>query len=110
MLERYEEAERLFLRAVTLHPSDADPDQYIYLAMTENRLGKIAEAEWAIRQAVLRRPQRERYRYAMALVLEQEGKMAEAVREFQATLAINPGNADARVRLARLQQSSVIRP
>jgi tetratricopeptide (TPR) repeat protein len=110
VLERYEEAERLFLRAVTLHPSDADPDQYIYLAMTENRLGKIAEAEWAIRQAVLRRPQRERYRYAMALVLEQEGKMAEAAREFQATLAINPGNADARVRLARLQQSSVIRP
>jgi tetratricopeptide (TPR) repeat protein len=102
-LGRYREAEPHFQVAVLLHPDDFDPEQFMYLALTARRLGKPDEAEWAVRQAVRRRPDHEQYRYGLALILEERGKLAEAVPEFQAVLKINPDNADARARLVRIQ-------
>lgn len=69
------------------------------------KLGDLSKAESAVRQAAQRQPQREQYRYALGLIFEQEGKLAEAAQEFKATVAINPNNADARARLARIQQA-----
>jgi len=100
---RFPEAEPHFQLAVSTHPDDVDPDQYMYLALTARRLGKPDEAEWAVRQAARRRPDREHYRFGLALILEERGKLAEAVPEFEATLKINPANTEARSRLARIQ-------
>ncbi len=105
VLGRYAEAEPLIARAVALNTWGADPDQFAYLGLVEMKLGDLPRAELAVRQAIQRQPQREQFRYALALILEQEGKLADAAHEFQETLAVNPNNADARARLARIQKS-----
>jgi tetratricopeptide (TPR) repeat protein len=56
-----------------------------------------------MRQAVRRQPYREQFRFALALILEQEGKLPDAVKELKETLAINPNNAAARARLDRIE-------
>jgi tetratricopeptide (TPR) repeat protein len=103
ILGRYAEAEPLIARAVAINPWGADPDQYAYLGLVESKLGDLPKAEWAVRQAVRRQPNREQFRFALALILEQEGKLPDAVKELKETLAINPNNATARGRLDRLQ-------
>ncbi len=108
LLGRYAEAEPLIARAVALNPWGADPDQFAYLGMVEMKLGDLSKAESAVRQAVRRQPQRENFRYALALILEQQGRLPEAAQQFKETLVLNPNNADARARLARIQQSLVI--
>jgi predicted Zn-dependent protease len=56
-----------------------------------------------LRQAVRRQPHRDQFRFALALIFEQEGKLPDAVKELKETLAINPNNAAARDRLARIE-------
>ena len=107
ILGRYAEAEPLIARAVAINPWGADPDQFAYLGLVESKLGDLPKAEWAVRQAVRRQPNREQFRFALALILEQEGKLPDAVKELKETLAINPNNASARGRLDRLQKSLV---
>jgi tetratricopeptide (TPR) repeat protein len=102
-LGRYSQAEPYLERAVQVRPMDMDPDQYAYLGMAELKLGNLPGAEWAIRLAVQRQPKREKYHYALGLILEQEGKLADAAREFKAALDINPSNSDARARLGRIE-------
>ncbi|MGZ4831735.1 MAG: tetratricopeptide repeat protein [Terriglobales bacterium] len=103
LMGRYTEAEFYLERAVQIRPEDVQADQFAYVAMTELKLGKLPKAELAIRQSVQRQPRSEKYHYALGLILEQQGKAADAARAFEATLAINPGNADARARMVRLQ-------
>jgi len=106
VLGRYPEAEPLLARAMELNASNAHPDQFVYLGLTEMKLGNWTKAEAAIRQAVQRRPNVERYRYALALLLEQQNRWPEAAAEFEATLQLNPANADARARLDRIRRGS----
>ncbi|MBZ5567519.1 MAG: tetratricopeptide repeat protein [Acidobacteriia bacterium] len=106
VLGRYAEAEPLIARAVSLNPWGADPDQFAYLGLVEMKLGDLPKAEAAIRQAATRQPGREQFRYALGLIYEQEGELAEAAHEFKATVDINPNNADARARLARAQAAA----
>lgn len=106
ILGRYAEAEPLIARAVAINPWGADPDQYAYLGLVESKLGDLPKAEWAVRQAVRREPKREKFHFALALILEQEGKLPDAAKELKETLAINPNNATARSHLDRLQQSA----
>jgi Flp pilus assembly protein TadD len=103
ILGRTSEAESLIEKAVRSHPADADPDQWAYLGMAALRLGDLTKAEWAVRNAVQRKPEVARYHHALALILEQEKRTAEAAAEFRETLNYDPGNADARSRLAKLQ-------
>jgi tetratricopeptide (TPR) repeat protein len=103
LMGRYIEAEPYLERGVQIRPEDVHADQFAYVAMTELKLGKLPKAEWAIRQSVQRQPHSEKYHYALGLILEQQGKAADAARAFEATLAINPGNADARARMDRLR-------
>lgn len=102
VLGRYAEAEPLIEKAVRLRPIDADPDQYAYLGLTANRLGNLPKAEWAVRHAIQRAPEVVRYHYALALILEAEGKLAQASEEFRAVLRLDPSNAAVRQRLSRI--------
>jgi protein O-mannosyl-transferase len=101
VLGRYAEAEPLIEKALSLHPVDADADQWAYLGMTEMRLSNLPKAEWALRNALRRRPDRAYYHHALALILEQENRPDAAAAEFRETLKYDPANADA---LRRLQK------
>jgi protein O-mannosyl-transferase len=103
ILGRYAEAERLIARAVAINPWGADPDQYAYLGLVESKLGDLPKAERAVREAARRQPNREQFHFALALILEQEGKLPDAVKELKETLTINPNNAAARARLNRIE-------
>jgi len=106
LMGRYKEAETFLDRGVTLRPEDTHADQFAYVGMAELKIGNLDKAEWAIRQAMQRQPGIEKYHYALGLVLEQEGKRTEAAGAFKDALAINPSNADARERLARMQRTA----
>jgi tetratricopeptide (TPR) repeat protein len=106
LMGRYQEAELFLDRGVSLRPEDAHADQFAYVSMAALKLGNLSKAEWAIRQAMQRQPNIEKYHYALGLVLEQEGKRTEAASAFKDVLAINPANADARERLTRMQSAS----
>ncbi len=99
LLGRNEEAETLIERAVRFDPDDAAPDQYAYLGMAAIRLGHLEKAEWAIRQAMAKAPGVARYHLALALILEKEGRPADAAEQYQVVLRLDPHNAEARQRL-----------
>jgi tetratricopeptide (TPR) repeat protein len=101
VLGRYREAEPLIERALRLHPTDSDADQWAYLGLTALRLNDVPKAEWAVRNAIRTRPDVARYHHALALILEQQHRDAEARAEFRETLKYDPTNADARQRLAQ---------
>jgi Flp pilus assembly protein TadD len=103
MVGRPAEAEPLIERAIQLRGGEADPDQWAYLGLTALRLGDLAKAESAVRNAIRRRPEVPRYHHALALILEQQNRGAEAAAEFQETLKYDPANEDARTRLTHLQ-------
>ena len=84
----YPEAARLFARACAADSTDGD--QFLYLGMSLLRMGRVSEAEQAVRTALLVRPQGKRYHLGLAMVLRGEGKLAEARREAQAELADDP--------------------
>jgi hypothetical protein len=102
VLGRYAEAEPLIGRAVSLNPT-AHPDALAYFGRVEVKLGDLPRAEGALRYALQYYPKREQFRLALALVLEEEGKLPDAVKELKETLAINPNNAVARARLDRIE-------
>ncbi len=106
LMGRYKEAEFFLQRGVSLRPEDTQADQFAYYSMAELKLGNLNKAEWAIRQAMKLQPDIEKYHYALGLVLEQQGKQSEAASAFKDALAINPANADARQRLARMQNTT----
>lgn len=103
LMGRYPEAETFLQRGVSIRPEDVNADQFAYLGMVELKIGNLTKAEWAIRQAMERQPEIEKYHYALGLVLEKQGKEPEAAAAFKDTLSINPANSDARERLRRVQ-------
>ena len=102
LLGRAADAEPLIEKAVRLRPADSDPDQWAYLGMAAMRLKDLTKAEWAVRNAIAKRPDVARYHHALALILEEQQRPAEAAAEFRATLQYDPSNADARARLQKL--------
>jgi Flp pilus assembly protein TadD len=97
------QAEPLIERAVKLRAGEADPDQWAYLGMAALRNGDLAKAEWAVRNAIRRRSDVARYHHALALILEQQHRTAEAAAEFRETLKYDPSNADAKQKLGQKQ-------
>lgn len=100
VLNRNAEAEAHFRKSVQLMPGPVE--QYLYLGIVSSRLKKYDESEWALREAIRRQPQTPRYHMALALVLQQEGKLAEAAEAARQELQIDPAAEDARQLLARL--------
>jgi len=89
----YPEAARYFAQACADDPTDGD--QFLYLGMALLRMGRVSEAENAVRSALLVRPQGQGYHLGMGMVLRAEGRLAEAKNEIAAELADGPQNAQA---------------
>jgi protein O-mannosyl-transferase len=97
----FPEAVRSFERSAAADPTDGD--QFLYLGLARMRLNRLAEAEGAIRTALLVRPRGRGYHLGLGLVLKQAGKLAEARQEFAAELAENPQDAQARALLSEIE-------
>ena len=93
----YPEAARYFARACTDDPTDGD--QFLYFGMALLRMGRLSEAEKAVRSALLVRPLGKSYHLGLGMVLRAEGKLPEAREEIAAELAADPQNAQARILL-----------
>jgi len=90
----FPEAARFFDRACSADPTDGD--QFLYLGMSMLRMGRLSEAEKAVRTALLVRPQGKNYHLGLGMVLRQEGRLPEARQEIEAELAEDAQNAPAR--------------
>ncbi|MGO8789104.1 MAG: tetratricopeptide repeat protein [Terriglobia bacterium] len=89
----YPESARYFARACAADPTDGD--QFLYLGIALLRMGQLAEAEKAVRTALIVRPQGKNYHLGLAMVLRGEGKLAEAQQELKVTLEADPENMQA---------------
>jgi tetratricopeptide (TPR) repeat protein len=99
----FPEAVRYFERSVAADPTDGD--QFLYQGLALMRLNRLADAERAIRTALLVRPHGQGYHLGLGLVLKQAGRLAEARREFAAELAENPQDTQARALLFEIEDA-----
>jgi 4-amino-4-deoxy-L-arabinose transferase-like glycosyltransferase len=97
----FPEAVRYFERSAAADPTDGD--QFLYLGLALMHLSRLAEAEGAIRTALLVRPHGHSYHLGLSLVLKQAGKLAEARHEFEAALAENPQDVQVRALLTGVE-------
>ncbi len=98
----YPDAAHYFARACSIDPTDGD--EFLYLGMSLLRIGRLAEAENAVRTALLVRPQGRRYHLGLGLVLKAEGDLPQAKLEFGQELATDPENPQAKSLLAELSR------
>jgi 4-amino-4-deoxy-L-arabinose transferase-like glycosyltransferase/lipoprotein NlpI len=98
----FAEAARYFERACASDP--ADGDQFLYLGMSLLRMGRLREAEEAVRAAFLVRPNGKNYHLGLGMVLTQEGRLLEAKQQIETELAEDPRNAQAQALLKEVEQ------
>jgi tetratricopeptide (TPR) repeat protein len=104
---QYRQAVDYFTRAILADPRP--PEDYLYLGLSELRLGRTYEAEVAFRRAVQLNPTGHGYHFALGVVLEQAGALPEALQQFKAERLVNPDLTAARAKAeeveARLRNS-----
>jgi Flp pilus assembly protein TadD len=87
------EAARFFARACAADPTDGD--QFLYMGMALLGMGRLSEAEKAVRTALLVRPQGKNYHLGLGMVLRGEGRLLDAQQEIERELAEDPQNMQA---------------
>jgi len=90
----FPQAARFFARACSADPTDGD--QFLYWGISLLRLGRLTEAEKAVRMALAVRPNGRNYHLGLAMVLRREGNFPAAKQEIALELAEDPENASAR--------------
>lgn len=81
----------------------ANLDAYYALAMANLSLGRTELADYILKQANDREPNRADMLYGLGLVAMEVGDREEARRDFQKAVAINPSYPEAKVALSELQ-------
>jgi tetratricopeptide (TPR) repeat protein len=104
----YQKAEPYLLQAHALEPAVSDP--YLLLGQIQLRQGHIKEAQENMRTAVHLDPYSWSLHTIYGVVLAQNGDCPGANQEFEAALALNPGEAVTQAQLARCRakQSSAL--
>ncbi|HEX7297090.1 MAG TPA: tetratricopeptide repeat protein [Pyrinomonadaceae bacterium] len=72
----FAEAVKYLGQAIPLNP--AAPDQYLFYGLSAMRMGRIGDAEAAMRTAVDLRPGNAKYRFALGVLLKQKGDLPDA--------------------------------
>lgn len=101
----FSNAARFFSRSCAADP--ADGDQFLFLGMSLLRMGRLAEAEIAVRTALLARPWGKHYHLGLGMVLKEEGRFADARQEVIAELAQDPQNSQAKSLLNRIAEQAI---
>ena len=96
----YPQAAHFLARSLAAGPEEGD--QFLILGMSLLRMGRVLEAEKAVRAALLLRPQGKDYHLGLGMVLMKEGKLPEARMEFTAELAADAQNPQARTLLGEV--------
>jgi tetratricopeptide (TPR) repeat protein len=104
----YSEAFRYFEQACASDPTDGE--QFLYLGMSLLQLGRLDEAEKAIRTALLVRPNGKNYHLGLGMVLAQEGRLPESRQEIEVELAVDPQNAQAQALLKEVLRQMQAQP
>ncbi|WP_459904643.1 tetratricopeptide repeat protein [Caballeronia sp. HLA56] len=99
-LERHDEAERYWLRAIDARPDDAGMRNN--LANLFNELQRYREAETLYRNALEILPDYPVAHYNLANVLDRQGRADEAEEGYRRALALKPDFAEAHANLAAL--------
>ena len=97
----YEKAENYLVHAAEIYPLDGDT--FYWLGLAEMKMGRLDHAEEALSRALVNEPRAIGYRYAMGMVLKQEGKLAPAVEMFKGELLKNPSDDKSRQQLAETE-------
>jgi protein O-mannosyl-transferase len=100
---RAEPAEEYLRRAIAIDGSDSD--QYIYLAVAELQLKKLADAADNARQAIARNPQARGYHYVLGLICASQGDEQAALAALNTELREHPENAAAAAELQKIDKS-----
>jgi hypothetical protein len=85
------------------HPQDAQVQALLEQAFTAFEAERLADARLACQSALALRGQSSAAHSLLGLIYEKEGRRAEAIREFQVVLQLNPDSAADRAHLERLQ-------
>jgi len=91
--------ETVHFLARSLAAGPEEGDQFLILGLALLRLGRLTEAEKAVRAALLLRPQGKNYHVGLGMVLRGEGRLPEAKREIELELSQDVQNAQARTLL-----------
>lgn len=92
--DRFAEAVEYFGKARILNPHDLTP--LINSAILYGRLGELATAERMLREAVAIRPSFAPAHWNLAVALQLQGRMVEALAVLSETLRLDPYHVDAR--------------
>ena len=85
---RYEEAVPHLTTAIDINPTN--PSRYLTLGVTLYYLDKCDAAERVLREGIRLRSRERGLHYALGAVLEQTGRLQDALDEFRQELAYNP--------------------
>jgi tetratricopeptide (TPR) repeat protein len=99
MKHDYPKAESLMLRAESLAPDLADT--YVFLGQIQLRQRRLKEAQETLRHAVALNPYSATYRTSYGIVLALNGDCADADQQFEAALALDPGDAVTQGQMSR---------
>jgi tetratricopeptide (TPR) repeat protein len=80
------------------------PAAYSQLAKLYYSSGEIEKANDAIGQALARAPYHPEYLYVQGTIFEKQGKMDDALAEFQRTVLVNPKESDAYFEMGTIYQ------
>jgi Flp pilus assembly protein TadD len=89
-------------RAIQNHGLEVDA--YVYRGFALMKLGRLAEAEQSVRQAIAMRPNARGYHFVLGLVLRQEQRWQDALAAFQEELQINPRDSGSQQHVADLKR------
>ena len=95
-----EKAMEPLLQARTVAPTDATLEYYVGLISL--RLGKVSEAEAALKNSIMLRPDVVESHYQLGKLYTQTDRLAQAKSEFERVIALAPTNSNAHYQLSKL--------
>jgi len=93
-----------FKKAIAIESDAAHPSAwpYLNLAITEHFLGRTADAESDLRSALRFEPNLKTAHFQLGAVLEDEGRLPDALEEFAKAAALDASYAEPHVAMARI--------
>ena len=101
MAGEFPQAQQLLTRAIQAAPEQAPPKHYLGRTLLEQ--GNSGEAEPYLEAAIAIDPKPWDYHYWLAVALEKNNDLSNARAQYQEALRLNPGSAEAKVRLMALE-------
>jgi cytochrome c-type biogenesis protein CcmH/NrfG len=98
---RYAEAERVYVRAMELRPTD--PDTWSGYGRSAFAAGDWAKAEAELRKTLDQWPDKSDARFVLAALLASTFRLHSAIDQMQAGLRLDPGNGQAWMSLGELE-------